>query len=97
MFGKSAEFWTVVCGMVLWAMVRAESEPLHRRLVKTAASAFLAYGLSPTIAPWTRGSEVLAALGIMAVGLIVLDTATGLISDREFIKELIRRRIGGKG
>ncbi|WP_217701812.1 hypothetical protein [Pseudooceanicola sp. HF7] len=66
-------------------------------MIKTAASAFLAYGLSPTIAPWTRDSEVLAALGVMALGLIALDTATGLISDREFIKEMIRRRIGGRG
>ncbi len=96
MLGKSAEFWTVVCGMILWALAKAEGEPLPRRMAKTAASAFLAYGLAPTIAPYTRGSEVLAAVGVMALGLIVLDTATGLMSDREFIKDVIRRRVGGK-
>lgn len=96
MFGKPLEYWAVLVGMVFYVMSRdAEREPLVRRAVKTTASAFLAYGLSPTLAPTTRGSEVLAALAIMAFVLVLLDTLTALVSDREFVKEMVRRRLGG--
>ena len=95
---KPPEFWAVIIGMVLYVATRdAETESIPRRMAKTGASAFLAYGLSPTIAPYVRGSETIAAVGIMAAGLFVLDTMTALVSDREFIKEMIRRRLGGGG
>ncbi|KPD11550.1 hypothetical protein [Phaeobacter sp. 11ANDIMAR09] len=96
MLGKSLEYWAVVIGMVFYVMSRdAEREPLARRAVKTVASAFLSYGLSPTLAPLTRGSEVLAALAIMAFALVLLDTITALFADREFVKDMVRRRVGG--
>lgn len=98
MFGKSIEYWAVLGGMVLYVMSRdAETESVSRRIMKTAASAFLSYGLSPTIAPWTWDSEVVAAIAIMAFALIILDTMTALLMDRAFIKDLIRRRLGQKG
>lgn len=95
MFGKSLEYWAVIIGMIFYVMSRdAEREPVSRRAVKTVASAFLSYGLSPTLAPWAQGSEVLAALAIMAFALVLLDTITALFADREFVKDLMRRRFG---
>ena len=95
MFGKSLEYWAVIIGMILYVMSRdAEREPVARRAVKTVASAFLSYGLSPTLAPIARGSEVLPALAIMAFALVLLDTITALFADREFVKDLVRRRTG---
>jgi len=95
LFGKSLEYWAVIIGMILYVMSRdAEREPVARRAVKTVASAFLSYGLSPTLAPIARGSEVLAALAIMAFALVLLDTITALFADREFVKDLVRRHIG---
>lgn len=96
MFDKSFEYWAVLAGMVLYVMTRdAEQESISRRIAKTLASAFLSYGLSPTIAPWTWGSELAAAVLTMAFGLIILDTMTVLLSDREFVKKIIRKRLGG--
>jgi len=95
LFGKSLEYWAVIIGMIFYVMSRdAEREPVARRAVKTVASAFLSFGLSPTLAPMARGSEVLAALAIMAFALVLLDTITALLADREFFKDLVRRRIG---
>lgn len=94
---KPLEYWAVLLGMVLYAATRdAEKEPLVKRIVKTLASAFLTIGLTPTLAPWVNESEMAAAVIIMAFGMIVLDVVTALVSDREFIKELVRNRIGGK-
>ena len=93
---KPLEYWAVLVGMVLYAATRdAEREPIWRRIVKTLASGFLTVGLSPSVAPYLRDSETLAAVALMAFGMLALDMATALVADREFIKELIRRRVGG--
>lgn len=98
MLSKPLEYWAVLAGMVLYAATRdAERESILRRVAKTAASALLAVGLSPALAPWLQGSEVFAAVVIMAFGALALDVGTALISDREFIKDLIKRRVGGGG
>ena len=71
---KPLEYWAVLIGMVLYAAARdAQREPLWTRAVKVFASAFLTFGLSPTIAPYLRGSETAAAVAVMAFGLLALD------------------------
>lgn len=58
MMQKPIEYWAVLVGMVLWAAARdAEREAIWRRLVKTGASGFLAFGLTPAVAPYLRGSK----------------------------------------
>lgn len=96
MLQKPLEYWAVLIGMVLYAAARdAQREPLWTRAVKVIASAFLTFGLSPSIAPYLRNSETAAAVGVMAFGLLALDVATALVGDRAFIKELIKQRLGG--
>jgi hypothetical protein len=96
MLGKSWEFWAVLLGMAVYVATRdAETESLSKRVSKTLASGLLAFGLAPTIAPWVRDNEIAAAVVVMAFGLIILDLVTALILDRDFIKELIRKRLGG--
>jgi len=96
MLQKPLEYWAVLIGMVLYAASRdAEREALIKRVVKTLASAFLAVGLTPSLAPYLRGSETAATVAVMAFGLLALDVATAIIGDRAFIKDLIRARLGG--
>lgn len=96
MLQKPLEYWAVLIGMVLYAAARdAQREPLWTRAVKVIASAFLTFGLTPSIAPYLRNSETAAAVGVMAFGLLALDVATALVGDRAFIKELITKRFGG--
>lgn len=96
MLNKPLEYWAVLIGMVLYAASRdAEKEALWRRVVKTVASAFLAVGLSPALSEYLRGSETAATVAIMAFGMLSLDVATALIGDRQFVKDLISKRLGG--
>lgn len=96
MLNKPLEYWAVLIGMVLYAASRdAEKEALWRRVVKTIASAFLAVGLSPALAPYLRGSETVATVAVMAFGMMALDVATALIGDRKFVQDLIKSRLGG--
>jgi uncharacterized membrane protein YoaK (UPF0700 family) len=98
MLNKPIEYWFVLIGMILYVATRdAERQPILKRTGKTLASAALAVGLSPDIAAWVNASETIATVGIMAFGMIVLDVGTAIVSDRNFIKELVRNRLGGPG
>lgn len=98
MFEKPIEYWLVLIGMAIWVITRdAEREPIIRRSSKTLASGLLAVGVSPGLSEYLDGSEIWATVLVMALGLFILDTATALVADRDFIKDLIRRKIGGKG
>ena len=96
MFGKEWEFWAVMVGMAFYVAARdAEKEAPLKRIAKTAASAFLAYGLADGVAPYVGSSPTFAAVLIMGFGLIILDVGTALLLDRELIKELVRKKFGG--
>ena len=96
MLSKPFEYWAVLLGMVVYVgMKNADSDSLRKRIGKTGASALLAVGFAPELATYTRDSETIATAVIMAVGLLVLDAVTALIMAREFIKELVRKKLGG--
>lgn len=96
MLNKPLEYWAVIVGMVLYAAAqKAEAETLYRRVAKIAASAALAIGTTPSLAPYTRGSEIFAAVIVMGMGIIILDLVVALLGDRKFIKDLIAARFGG--
>lgn len=92
---KPLEYWAALIGMMLWVAAKdAEREALWRRLLKIVASALLTIGMTPTVAPYLRGSDTAAAVALMAFGLSVLDLMTAIMADRAFIKELIRAKVG---
>lgn len=91
-------YWAVLAGTAIWVgMQDAEKEPIIRRCAKTAASGLLAAGASRDLAPYLWGSEIAAAICVMAVGLFVLDMAVAIVTDRTLIKEIVKSRLGGGG
>lgn len=96
--GTDWRYWAAVAGAAIYVAARdAETESIKRRIVKTVASAGLALGGSRELAPWVAGSEIAAAVLLMAFGTLALDLATGLIRDRALIRDIVRRRLGGGG
>lgn len=96
MLTKPPEYWFVLLGMVIYVATRdAERQPVAKRTAKTMASAALAVGLSGDVSRWLGIAESLATVGIMAFGMILLDVGTAIVSDRQFIKDLIRQKVGG--
>jgi len=97
MFGKQIEYWAVLIGMAFYVASRdAETENISKRVGKTLASGLLAYGTSSEVSGYLGMGEGFAAILIMAFGLIVLDMGTALLSDKEFFKDLVKKKLGGK-
>lgn len=95
-FGKPMEFWIALIGAVLYVASKdAEKSPVHKQLAKMAASGAFAYSLADELAPFTRGSESLAAILITVFGVLALNIATALISDRDLIRSIVKARLGG--
>lgn len=93
---KPLEYWAILIGMVLYVAARhAESEAFWRRVAKTGASSALAIGGSGEAAAWAGVPESLAVVAIMAFGLLALDIGTALIQDRDFIRAMIAKKLGG--
>lgn len=96
MLNRPLEYWAVLVGMVLYVAARhAETEAFWRRMAKTGASAALALGGSNDLAQWFSIPESLAVVGIMAFGLLALDVGTAVVQDRDFIKDIVKRKLGG--
>jgi hypothetical protein len=95
---KGFEYWAALIGAALYVGARdAEKAPVRRRLVKILSSGLLAYATSEALAQLTGWPEVLIAVGVMSLGQLLLDLASGVIQDRDFITGLVRTRLGGRG
>lgn len=97
MIDKTVEYWAVFMGMAIYLVTRdRDTETLLFRISKTIASGLIAVGTSDAVADYLSVSDTIATVFIMAFGLIFLDLITGVARDREFIKEILKSRLGGK-
>lgn len=97
MVTKTTEYWLAFLGMVIYLLTRdRKMETLLFRVSKTAASGLIALGSSKAVSNYFGVDDIVAAVFIMAFGLIFLDLVNGFARDREFIKGLIKEKFGGK-
>ena len=91
---KPLEFWVALAVGVLVVFHRNAEKSRTVRVTLAAISGGMAYSLAPEIADWTGRSETLAAMVVGAFGYLFLDFGAALLSDREFLKEVIMKRLG---
>lgn len=97
MLGKPIEFWIAVIGAMLYVAERHHTRRLLSRIILVGSSAGLGVGLAPDVAAWSGWSETIVAVVLIVFGYLLLDLGTALIADREFMKSIIRNRLGGGG
>lgn len=96
MFEKPVEYWLAFIGAAIYVgLQKSESDAWLRRLLKLVSSAAITLGLSASFAERVGISEAWAVVILMVLGQLGLDLMTALISDRKFIKDLIKSRLGG--
>ena len=96
-FGKPIEYCVaLVTGMLIVVDRHRNKGALSRALV-AAISGGIGHSLSADFAAWTGRSETLAVMILTAVGYLLMDTLMALVSDREWIKEILKSKLtGGK-
>lgn len=91
---KPIEFWIALIAGALIVIERNREKKFPARILIAAISSGIGYSLAPMAAEWTGRGEVLAVMILTAFGYIVMDVVAGLVSDREFLKDVIRDRLG---
>ena len=88
-------YWAVFLAAAFYVGAKnPDQEPIKRRLTKVGVNAGLAFGFSKDLSAYLWGSEMAAVIILMSAGWIILDIITGIISDPDLIKKLVRQKLG---
>lgn len=93
---KPLEYWIALVVGVLIVVERHKEKSLLSRTLIAAISGGFGYSIAPEAAAWAHRSETLAVMILTAFGYAVIDLAFALFADRELLRDIIRRRMGGK-
>ncbi len=94
MLGKPLEFWVALLTGVGIVIERNKGRPFVGRVFIGAISAGIGYSQTPEVAEWTGRSETLVAMVLGGFGYMLLDIVAAVLADREFVKSIIRERLG---
>lgn len=92
---KPFEYWIALLTGVLIVIERNREKRMRARVMIAAISGGVGYVLTPEVAAWLGRSETIVIMILTALGYLLMDTAISVIADREFIREIIRSRLGG--
>lgn len=92
MLERTHEFWVALAAATIYVYLNSKEKAMHYRVLMVASSAGLGFSLSPDFAAWSGIGETLAGVIIIVFGYVIIDLVTALVSDRGFVKEIIKGR-----
>lgn len=95
MFNKPIEVWIAIIAAALYVFESNNERAFFSRLLMTLCSAALGLSLMADLSQYTGLPETITGLLVTAFGYIVLEIGTALVKDRDFVKEVIRKKFGG--
>lgn len=91
---RPLEFYIAIIAAALFVYESNKDKPFLSRFLVTISSAGFGFSLAPEVADYVGGPLTLTGLLITALGFLTLEIASALISDRQFVKDLIVKRLG---
>lgn len=89
---KSNEFWVVVAVMTSWLLTRnTPGKHFGLKVVEVACSGTLGVVLADDLADYMGFSNELAAVLIMAFGLLLIEKIIDIISDNDLVSSIIAK------
>lgn len=93
---RSPEAWVAIIAGALYVWRKGEEQPRAARTVECSISALIGYALGPDAAAWSGAPEVISFLLVTTLGYLALDLAVALLRDRELLRSIVARRLGGR-
>lgn len=94
---KPVEFWVALASGMAWVARQSEAKGPIARMLEAGLSGGIGYALAPDLAQWAGRSETLTVFVVSAFAYLALDVFTSLFSDREALRAILIRRLGGRG
>ena len=95
---KTIDHYIALAAAMIFVALQHREKPYLARILIAGASGGIGYSLAPEvaqIASWL--GERMAMVMVTAFGYAALDVALALFSDKDTIKEIVSRRLGGGG
>lgn len=92
MMDRSADFLLAMISAIIYVYLNSKERAIHYRVLMVASSAGFGFSLAPEASKYLGIGETLSGVLIIVFGYLILDLFTSIISDRAFMKSLIKRR-----
>lgn len=93
---RAPEVWAGIAAGMLYVYLKSPHPAWHTRTIEAVISGLIAYSCSD----WAServGVPLPVAAGLLAAcGYVILDVVRSIIADRQILKDIIVKRIGGK-
>lgn len=93
---RSPEVWAGIAAGMIYVYSKSPLPSRTARLAEAVVSGLLAYAAGEWVAAWAGVHESIAVILIASLGYLILDVARSLVADRQTLKEIIIKRLGGK-
>ncbi len=93
---KPIEYYVALAASMLFVLTQHKEKTWLSRSAIAGSSGGIGYATAPDVAMMVGRSEILAVVVITAFSYFLLDACGALLADREAIKEMVKRRLGGK-
>ena len=93
MVEKTSEFWVALVSAALYVYLNSKEKVIAYRLIMVASSAGFGFSLSGDAATFLGIGKSFAGVLIIVFSYLAIDLVTALISDRAFIKDIIKNRL----
>tara|TARA_Y100000310_G_scaffold211266_1_gene212037 strand:- start:16062 stop:16346 length:285 start_codon:yes stop_codon:yes gene_type:complete len=92
MVERTTEFWVALVAAAAYVFLNSREKAIHYRIVMVASSAGFGFSLAKDVSDWLGIGETFAGVVIIVFGYMLIDLVTALVSDRAFVKEVIKSR-----
>lgn len=94
---RDPEVWAGIAAGMIYVYTKSPLTQIAARVAEAAMCGLLAYSTGSWAAEWAGVSEPVAVILLSSVGYPALDVTRSLVADRQILKEIITRRLGGGG
>lgn len=92
---RDPEVWAGIAAGMIYVFLKSPLPTIHGRASEAIVSGLLAYSTGSWAADFTGVSEPVAVILLASVGYLALDLARSIVADRQILKDIIVKRLGG--
>lgn len=94
---KPFTYWVALITAMALVFERHKGKSAISRLLIMSISAGIGHSLAPDVAAYLQRSETMAVMILTPLGYALATTMMALVSDRQWIKDVLTARLGGGG
>lgn len=92
MLERSVEFWVALLSAAVYVFLNSKEKAIHYRVLMVASSSGFGFALAKEVSSYVGIGETLSGILVIVFSYLIIDVLTAVVSDRAFVKELIKAR-----